>query len=465
MFLFPLAYITSFIYAIVLLLKKEIKGVLVFIIIGLPIYINTLSVTHMYGFGKLIPYMQAFKEICIIAGFLMVITELKKRPRMHTVDILIAVFFLVSFLYLLLPIGPYDFGKRLLAFKALSMFPVIYFTGRFCKARSINLNHVFSYICIVAIIAASVLVLLEVIPNQHLHSRTGFTDYMIKYYNGETSGNYGLIWTFETETGAKRFGSIYSSPLELSAATILALAAILALISWRRNRPKYTTLYITGIISTLLCIIFALSRASFVNYFVVIYVFAWITRNRKILRYFHVGLALAVIYVAFFLKGDMFDFIISTLNFQNASSIGHIIEWINGINGMIAHPLGMGLGTSGKIAMVTDDQVGGENQLIIIGVQVGIPILIAYTWAYVSMIRSGLISLKTAVGNKKKIILCVVLLKIGLLIPLFTSYLDTFIYITYASYFLSGLMINYIMEKLPAPDSASSAILPAFEPA
>lgn len=450
MFLFPLVYIFAFAYAIRLLLKKQIKGVLIFIVVALPIYINVLSVTYMYGFEKLVPVLQSFKEICVIGGLMMVMIDLKKKPKLHTIDKLIGLFFIISFVFLILPIGPYGFGDRLLAFKALAIFPVIYFTGRFCKAETININEVLSFIGIVAIVAG-IIVLIEGITYTHIHTKTGFTDFMIHFYNGEISGNYGLIWTFETETGAKRFGSIYSSPLELAAGTILGLSAVLALTSGIKKRIEFTKFNIAVLAATLCCIILALSRASFANYFITIYFFALITKNKKIVRYFHYVFLLAVIYVVFFLKGDMFDFIVSTLNFQNASSVGHIIEWVNGVNGMIKHPFGMGLGTSGKIAMVTDDQIGGENQLIITGVQVGVPVLIMYIWAYVSMITTGLKALKTATGKKRKLILCVVLFKIGLIIPLFTSYLDIFLSITYATYFLSGLMINMIMSPVSVP--------------
>ena len=62
------------------------------------------------------------------------------------------------------------------------------------------------------------------------------------------------------------------------------------------------------------------------------------------------------------------------------------------------------------------------------------------------MIKTGLKAFKTAVGKKKKLILCVVLIKIGIIIPLVTSYIDTLIYLTYTTYFLSGLMINMIVN-------------------
>jgi hypothetical protein len=43
--------------------------------------------------------------------------------------------------------------------------------------------------------------------------------------------------------------------------------------------------------------------------------------------------------------------------------------------------------------------------------------------------------------------MAVIFLKIGMLIPLLTSYIDSFNYITYTINFLSGLMINVIMYR------------------
>ena len=111
---------------------------------------------------------------------------------------------------------------------------------------------------------------------------------------------------------------------------------------------------------------------------------------------------------------------------------------------MITHPFGMGLGASGRVSMESNDNIGGESQLIIVGVQVGIAMLIVYIWIYALLIKKGIKALKTESGKKKKLILATVLLKIGFIIPLITSYFDSFIYITFTSYFLSGLMINMI---------------------
>ncbi|MFN9803428.1 MAG: O-antigen ligase family protein [Bacteroidota bacterium] len=447
MILFPIIYIASFLYGAYLLLKKDIRGFPIFVIGGLPIYIQALSVTHLYGFASLIPFLQGCKEIIALGAFVMVIFTLQHRPKWHPVDKWMLVFLSATLLYLILPIGPYPFMSRLLAFKALSLFPLIYFTGRFCRATDINLNHLFSWICMVTLAAAAVLFFVEWLPYEHLHTKTGFMDFHIRFFNAEQSGNYGLFWTFETETGLKRFGSIFSSPLELAASTVLTLSVLLALAGDRFMHFRFTGFYTASLLATLFCIVLAVSRASLINYFILFYCFAHLTRQKKLIRFFHLSFVAAAILLVFVVKGDLLIFVIDTLRFQNASSIGHLLEWVNGLQAMASNPLGLGLGSSGRVAMETNDHVGGENQLIIIGVQAGIPVLLVYMYIYWLLLQTGYRGLYQSAGKQKRLVMAVLLLKIGMLIPLFTSYIDTFNYITYTINFLSGLMINVLMYQ------------------
>ena len=95
-----------------------------------------------------------------------------------------------------------------------------------------------------------------------------FHFYNFYFFNTDASGNYGLLWTFETESTAKRFGSIFSNPLEFASAIVLCLAILLALISSKNitdlNTPiqsKASTLEMMGLIASFICIVLALSRA------------------------------------------------------------------------------------------------------------------------------------------------------------------------------------------------------------
>lgn len=451
MFLFPVAYIASFVYGLWQLFKKRIEGFLLFVIIGLPVYINAMSVTFMYEFATWVPIMQSFKEVIALLTLVIVVFNVRSRPRFHRIDVLMLVFLCYTFLFALLPIGSYGFVSRLLAFKNLSFFAVIYFIGRFCDLRSINTRKIFSYACVIIIIAAAV-GFAERVLYQHLHSFTGFTDYNEYFFNGEVSGNYGLLWTFETETGAKRFGSIFANPLELASSTVLGLAIMLSLITYRAKKItiRPTNFEIVSLIASFICIIVSASRASFAGYFLLIYIYGWAIGNRTIIRTFHTVVIAATIFVVFFLEGDLFDFIVNTITFKNESSVGHVLEWLDGINAMINRPLGLGIGESGRVAIAVGEQTGGENQLIIIGVQVGVPMMLLYFFVYIDLIRTGWKQMKKSTGKKWKIIMAIVLIKISIFIPMFTSNIDSYIFLTYFSWFLCGYMINMI-QNTPKP--------------
>lgn len=450
MFLFPLAYIVSFLYGLSEVFKRQVQGLLVFILVGLPIYINALSVSFMYGYVKWIPLLQSFKEILVLATFTMVALSIKniKQIKWHVIDILIIVFFIYSLLYVFLPIGSYSVGSKLLALKSLSFFPFLYFIGRFCAAETVTVNKLFSFL-VIMILAAAIVVVAEKFFNQHLHTRTGYMAYNTHYFDADVSGNYGLQWTFQTESGLKRFGSIFSNPLEFAAGIVLGLSILLALITYKQDRLtiQANSFEIAGIIACLVCIFLAASRASFLSFFLLVYCYGWITQQKKALFYFHTALVLVVMYVYYFLEGDFYDLIMDTLTFQSTSSAGHVLEWIAGIDAMTASPFGLGLGQSGRVASVTKDNIGGENQFIIIGVQVGVLAMFLYLSIYIMLIREGIKNLKTSVGKNWKVFLAVVLIKIGLFLPMFTAYVDSYIYISYFSWFLSGYMINLIQQS------------------
>ena len=114
---------------------------------------------------------------------------------------------------------------------------------------------------------------------------------------------------------------------------------------------------------------------------------------------------------------------------------------------MSVKPLGLGLGESGRISMFTKENTGGENQFIITGVQVGVPMLLLYMGIHLSLMVSAYKNLKSKVGKIKRLSLTLFLFKIGILIPMFTSNTESFIYISYITWFLAGLMMNLLSEQ------------------
>ena len=448
MFLFPIIYLVSFIYGLWQLWQKKLEGFLLFTIAGLPIYINALSLSYILGFASMVPLLQSFKEVMLLAGGLLVASQIRERPKLHFIDQMMLAYIALCILYVILPVGSYGVGAKLIAFKNLALFPLIYAIGRFCSLETISLKKTTAYISIIGCIAA-VVVLGERLSNMHLQNFTGYAEYLSHYFESDPSGSYGLSWTFETESGMKRFASIYANPLEHAASTVVLFAFLLVSITHKEENSlliQTDRLTIITFLASLICIFLAASRASFLSYFIVLYVYAWIIRYKPILRFYHSLAVLAILYVVFLLQGDLYDFIIDTITFENTSSLGHVLEWIAGIEAMINNPLGMGLGESGRVSVGSGLNTGGENQFIIIGVQIGVIGMLLYMLIYGALIQQGIQTMRHASGKRWKLALLIVLLKVGLLIPAFTANIDAYIYITYLTWFFSGYFMQSVMS-------------------
>ena len=90
------------------------------------------------------------------------------------------------------------------------------------------------------------------------------------------------------------------------------------------------------------------------------------------------------------------------------------------------------------------ESLGGENELLIIGIQVGIIPLILYGWMYVYTIVKTATIFRNKRGKLRKIALFLLLTKIGLMIPTLTSEAESYLYISYVSWFFTGYLINLL---------------------
>ena len=446
MLIFPIIYFYAFFIALKNLILRNKQGILIFLIIGLPIYTTSLSIALKSGFGDLIPYMQPFKELLILITLGTSIWELDRRVKFQIIDYIILAYFSYTLLYVFLPIGHYGLSNKVIAFKSSSFFTLIYFAGRLFDPTKIYINKYFNYILVVFIVAVGIL-LFEILSNQHFQTLTGYADFNFYYFNQKPEGNYGLTWTFETSTGLSRFASFFANPLEFAAATLLALAVIAGLYTDDDNKIAINKLGLIAVVATQFAIFFALSRSSFASYFIMIFIYALITKKKLLLNIIYAGIVIVAIYFLFFmlvLNPNLYEFIYETITFTNPSSVGHLIAWIEGIQAIVANPLGLGLGESGRVAVSLSSATGGENQYIIIGVQTGIIALLLYIWMLIYFIKTCWKWYPKLKGKEKKVCLSLLLMKVGFIIPLLTSELESSVYIAYISWFLSGLFVHMI---------------------
>jgi len=201
--------------------------------------------------------------------------------------------------------------------------------------------------------------------------------------------------------------------------------------------------------ATFISVIMALSRASLISYTLLVYCYALLTKRKEIQYIIYGIIILSIGYLLYLMiDSSIYDYMISVIQLNDSSSIGHILEWVEGFESMIAHPLGIGLGESGKVAAALQNNVGGENQLIIVGVQTGIISLIIYITIYVMIIKNAMQYYPLVFGRLKTLTLTLVLMKIAFIFPMLTSNFDSNSYISFLTWLLTGIWISMIQKEI-----------------
>ena len=445
--IFPIAYIVSFLVSLWGVFKKRGEAIFIFVIVGLPIYNTALSITYAYRLKGWIPALQSCKELLILLSLSMLVWNYRKKITFHSLDYWILAFLIYTSIYIILPLGHYSFTEKLVALKSLSFFTLIYFTGRCIDIDKVYIKKIFYSISILSI-AAALLLVVEVITNTHFQTITGFSLFNADFFGSEIGGHYGLSWTFERDNGVKRFASFFSNPLEFSSSTLITTAIILALYTQKDNSLRITHFGWIVALSALFSVVLAISRASLIAYVLLIYCYAMITRRREIQYVIYSLLGFATIYLLYLIKDrNLYDYIISTIQLNDTSSVGHLLEWVEGAQSILTHPFGIGLGESGKVAAALQQNVGGENQFIIIGVQTGLISLVIYVGIYILIIRRCLQWYPLLSGKSKMLTLTLLLMKIAFIFPLLTSNFDSNSYITFLTWLLTGIWISLLQKE------------------
>jgi len=419
--------------------------VIYFLLLYLPIYITLLSISYKATGAVLwVQFFQIAKEFVVISALISFLVYHKnlweKVWRLNTVDKLFLLFMLLASLYLFLPIGA-PFLSKLLYYKSMLIPAIVYFLGRNSCLEDFEVKRVFQMIFLI-VIAAFLVNLIEKTLDVHLQTLIGYADYNLNINNIEPSGNFDLTWTFETQAITKRLASFYADPLELASSVLLGFSA--ALIWYLTSKKNLSLIYICLMLMSLASLFFSASRAAFAAFFVMIFFVAIIFKLRKLIFSGLAILLLFLVYVGFFASEDFYYFVIDTLTFENTSSVGHVIEWVLSLESMVNNPLGLGLAMSGNFGSVTDElRVGGENQFLIFGVQLGwlgmfLYVLLLFYSIYYSIKTFYL----TSNTMDARVAFVAGTVKFGLLIPLFTANVEIYTYVSWVTWWMVGYSIN-----------------------
>lgn len=422
--------------------KAQWEYVIFFMCLYLPVYTTILSVVFQAtGSVFVVSIFQYLKEIVLMLGifsFLFYQRDPFNYPfRLNLVDKLFIFFLGLATLYLFLPLGEASFINKLLYLKNTLLMGLFYFLGRNTFFNEDQIGYLFRYIMIIAI-AAFGLNILERLLGTHFQNFTGYASFNYAVNGIEPTGNYGLAWTFETQTGSMRLASFFSDPLELASSCLLGFST--GLIWYLTSKREESSFYFLVMLASIGSLAFSSSRAAFAAFFLMIFYIAVVFKLHRLLALGASILLLFVWYVLYWASDDFYYFVYDTLTFQNASSVGHVLEWIMALDAMILNPEGIGLAMSGNIGSVEDElRVGGENQFLIYGVQLGVLGMVLYIAVLLLGISRCLkVFRKSPDVNQARVAFVAAATKFGLLLPLFTANAELYLYVSLLTWWMMG---------------------------
>ncbi len=413
----------------------------------LPFYITSLSVIFLATRSpEIVGIFQVLKEVVVVVailGFIFFQKRIFDFPfRLQSTDWFILGFLSLSFFYLLLPLGEASFLNKALYFKSMLIPGMVYFLGRNTRFEEVEIGWVFKIIFAVAIGAFLVNCVENYLLGAHLQQFTGYALYNQAINDIDPTGNFGLTWTFETQAVTKRLAGFFSDPLEMASSVLMGFAA--GLIWFLTSKKEYSWPYLLVMACSLGSLVFSASRAAFGAFFIMIFFVALVFRLYKLIGVGFLALLGFGIYVVTLASDDFYFFVIDTLTFENSSSIGHVVEWLLALDSMMANPLGIGLAMSGNSGSVTDElRVGGENQFLIYGVQLGWFGMILYLLTIASgVILSLRVFYRTDHIGTARLAFVGAVTKVGLLLPLFTANAEMYTYVAWLTWWMIGYSVN-----------------------
>lgn len=450
------SFFLIFIYVVFtfLVIKKIFLGdafyLLIYILFFLPFYsFFQLIIFKTSENIFLVNFIKYSKDIVIFSSFIVLIFGFKKKIidqkfKLTLLDKLFILFSLISIVYALLPIGLATFLNKLIYLKNILLIGVVYLFGRntdisFNKFKI--LKKALIYIPLLAFFISS----LEYLGGTHLHTLLDYSKYNLIIHDISSTGNFDLSWTFERGPDHPRFASFFSNPLEFSANLLLFLTIPLFYII-HNYKNKFYYFFLLSII--FLSFYFAYSRASILSGFLMIVIALFLNKKFKVLANLSVTLLLCLLVTYLFISDETLYFVIDTFTFNESSSLSHLLEWIQAGISIFENPFGIGLAMSGNGGGVDQAfKLGGENQFLIYGVQMGVISMLLYSMMLFTGIIDSINQYKFFDDYNKQISFISAMTKFGLLIPLFTSNAELYLFVSLFSWFLIGYIQKLKISK------------------
>ena len=445
--IFIVFYFIVFTYTIDKISRGKIEYLIIFICTCLPIY-TTLQAQAFSIFNSeiVVTIIKLSKDIIFIFTFIIFlfgknIHLFKRSFKFSLVDKLILFFTFLVTIYALIPLGEADIFSKLIYAKNLYIISITYLIGRNIKIDEVffkTIKKTLKYL----ILSVAFFLCFEFILSTHFHSIIEFSNYNAIVNEIDPQGNFGLSWSFESQSSSPRYAAFFADPLELSA-SLLLLTSLLIFNFWNNKKNiNYFLLFMVGA-----AFLFSFSRGAIVACLGIVLFALLLNKKYKALLFIFGSFVLSTLSLLYFGSEEIRYLIIDTLKFENTSSLGHLVEWIEGILSIFENPLGIGLAMSGNASGVDQAiKVGGENQFLIFGVQMGVLSVAIYILILFYIIkRSSHVYLNTS-NFDKHISFIVACTKFSLLLPLLTANAELYLFVSLVTWFFAGYVESRYTE-------------------
>ena len=445
--LFIVFYFIIFGYVVDNISRGKIEYLIIYICTCLPIY-TTLQAQAFKIFNSeiVVTIIKLSKDIIFIYAFVIFlfgknIHLFKRTFKFSLIDKLILFFTFLITIYALIPLGEADIFSKVIYAKNLYIISITYLIGRNIKIDEVFFNKI-KKILKYLIVSLTFFLCFEFILSTHFHSIIDFSNYNTLVNEIDPQGNYGLSWSFESQGSSPRYAAFFADPLELSA-SLLLLTSLLIYNFWNNKRKiNYFLLFMVSA-----AFFFSFSRGAIVACLGIVLFGLLLNKNYKILLIIFTFFILSTTILVYFGSEEIRYLIIDTLKFENTSSLGHLVEWIEGILSIFENPLGIGLAMSGNASGVDQAiKVGGENQFLIFGVQMGVVSVVVYMLILVYIIKRGSYVYLNTSNFDKHVSFIVACTKFGLLLPLLTANAELYLFVSLSTWFFAGYIESRYIE-------------------
>lgn len=418
---------------------------------------HVLGVAVLVGlFGLPIPIVRlvaAWKESLVAALVVVALWRAARgrfdaRPIVAT-DLAVAALPLVALAYLAGAAPWFDAGLpaglQVLGWRDAVYFTLLYAVGRTTPDVADD-RRALRAMFAVGVITCLVAVLERLIVSPQTLVVLGAARYFQEFLNLAPTthlNEYGLpdnYWTAIGDHVVRRAGSTYLSSQGFAVPFLLVLpAATLWLFAGERRRSIPTAagyaLLWTGLLLTV-------ARMTIAVCVLQVFLLAAVRRRWDVA----IGtalLGLVGVIVALLVVPGLATFAWDTLTWQTGSSVAHLSDWSEGIESLIDHPLGIGLGAGGLTAVRFGlPATAADSQFFKYSVEMGIPGLVLYAAMLLAIAAAGLKLARRGAGPERDYGAFLAVSILGLALNGVTTLPLTTNFFAYVLFWLAGVVVT-----------------------